>query len=73
MLANEDTTVGSDLASAEVMLGTKVTKVLDKLQTPGSESWPARYMVEIADVGDGTFWIKASGTSLSTANATSFE
>ena len=25
-----------------------------------------------ADVGDGTFWIKASGTSLSTANAASF-
>lgn len=25
-----------------------------------------------ADVGDGTFWIKASGTSLSTANAQSF-
>jgi rhamnose utilization protein RhaD (predicted bifunctional aldolase and dehydrogenase) len=25
-----------------------------------------------ADAGDGTFWIKASGTSLSTANATSF-
>jgi rhamnose utilization protein RhaD (predicted bifunctional aldolase and dehydrogenase) len=25
-----------------------------------------------ADVGDGTFWIKASGTSLSTANNTSF-
>ena len=25
-----------------------------------------------ADVGDGTFWIKASGTSFSTANAASF-
>ncbi|MFO0678147.1 MAG: hypothetical protein U0169_16550 [Polyangiaceae bacterium] len=46
-------TVGTDLASADVLLQTKVTKVLDKFKEPNSEIWPARYLVEVTDEATG--------------------